>query len=146
MTQGITASDFSGITEKTAQTVGEHLYATYGITGIRGEAEAGYPTVLNVGLPILQKGLQQGLSLNDSGCCTLLHLIAATDDTNLIHRSDRNTQQKLRQEIAEWITATPFPSTESIVAMDQDFIDRNLSPGGSADLLAVTYFLHFLTS
>jgi holo-ACP synthase/triphosphoribosyl-dephospho-CoA synthase len=28
--------------------------------------------------------------------------------------------------------------------MDEDFIQRNLSPGGSADLLAMTYFLYLL--
>ncbi len=32
----------------------------------------------------------------------------------------------------------------SIVAMDQLFIDENISPGGAADLLAVTAMLHFL--
>jgi len=31
-----------------------------------------------------------------------------------------------------------------IEQLDQEFIQKNLSPGGSADLLAVTYFLHFL--
>ena len=28
--------------------------------------------------------------------------------------------------------------------LDRQFIEKNLSPGGSADLLAATYFLHFL--
>ena len=146
MVEGIVAADFAGVTEDNAKTVGEQLYAKYGIAGIRGEAEAGYPAVLEQGLPILQKGLSNGISLNDAGCCALLHLIAATDDTNLIHRSNRETQLQVRQEIAALLAETPFPSLEAIDQLDADFIQQNLSPGGSADLLAVTYFLQFLTA
>ena len=35
-----------------------------------------------------------------------------------------------------------MPSMAEIARLDNDFIARNLSPGGCADLLAVTYFLH----
>jgi triphosphoribosyl-dephospho-CoA synthetase len=31
---------------------------------------------------------------------------------------------------------------ESIEGLDQKYIQSNISPGGSADLLAVTYFLY----
>ena len=146
MTEGIIAADFAGVTKENAKTVGEVLYAKYGITGIRGEAEAGYPAVLEQGLPVLQKGLSMGLSLNDAGCCALLHLIAATDDTNLIHRSNRAMQLQVRKEIAALLADTPFPAMKTIGQLDEDFIRKNLSPGGSADLLAVTFFLHFLTA
>lgn len=144
MTRGLTAHDFAGITLENAKTVGERLYAQFGITGVRGQAEAGFPAVLEVGLPILRQGLSRGLSLNDAGCVTLLHLIAATDDTNLVSRSDRQTQLRVRQQLAEMLEKEPFPSLEVIEALDQEFIEKNLSPGGSADLLAVTYFLQFI--
>ena len=96
------------------------------------------------GLPVLKAGLKQGLSLNDAGCAALLHLLSSTDDTNLIHRSDRQTQLQLRQEIAALLEKDPYPTPDTIRALDQDFIRRNLSPGGSADLLAMCYFLLFL--
>jgi holo-ACP synthase/triphosphoribosyl-dephospho-CoA synthase len=35
----------------------------------------------------------------------------------------------------------PYPSMDVIKDLDQKFIAENLSPGGSADLLAMTYFL-----
>lgn len=142
MTAGITAQDFAGITEETAKTVGERLYVQYGITGIRGQAEVGFPAVCKTGLPVLKKGLQQGLSLNDSGCATLLHLLTAIDDTNLIHRSDRQTQLQVKERIHTLLTKDPYPSIAAIEALDREFIEKNLSPGGSADLLAMTYFLH----
>ena len=142
---GITAHDFAGITPENAKTAGEVIFARYGITGVRGQAEAGFPAVLQVGLPILQQGLAKGLSLNDAGCVALLHLIAATDDTNLIHRSDRQTQLEVKEQIARLLEDAPFPGMDTIAQLDKDFISRNLSPGGSADLLAITYFLYFLT-
>lgn len=145
MTKGIVDGDFAGITSENAKTAGEKLYAAYGITGVRGQAEAGFPAVADVGLPVFQKALDGGLSVNDAGAVTLLHLLAATDDTNLIHRSDRNTQLQIKAQIASMLQADPFPSMDAIEALDREFIQKNLSPGGSADLLAVTYFLYFLS-
>lgn len=145
MTKGIVAQDFAGITLKNAATAGERIYAQYGVTGVRGQAEAGFPAVTQVGIPVLKKGLSQGLSFNDAGCVTLLHLLAATDDTNLIHRSDRQTQLAVKAQVAALLKDTPYPSIAQIIELDTDFIRRNLSPGGSADLLAMTYFLYLLT-
>lgn len=36
----------------------------------------------------------------------------------------------------------PLPDRETICRLDEEFIRKNLSPGGCADLLAVTLFLH----
>lgn len=136
--------DFDGITPDTARTEGERLYAQYGITGVRGQAWEGFPAVRDVGLPVFRDGLKRGLHVNDAGCATLLHLIAATDDTNLIHRSDRETQLEVRKRIGELLSVTPYPALSVIEELDNEFIRRNLSPGGSADLLALTYFLYSL--
>ena len=144
MTKGITAKDLQGITPDSAKTAGQRLYAQYGITGVRGQAEAGFPAVLHTGLPVLEEGLRQGLSLNDAGCGTLLALMTAATDTNLIARSDRETQLAVTEEIAALLKDTPYPSRETLALLDAQFQEKNLSPGGSADLLAATYFLHFL--
>jgi len=144
MTAGVVAGDFAGVTEQNAKTVGETLYVRYGITGVRGQAEAGFPAVGTVGLPVLKRGLSQGLSLNDSACAALLHILATTDDTNLIHRSDRQTQLAVQKQVKSLLETDPFPAKEVIEALDQEFIEKNLSPGGSADLLALTLCLQFL--
>ena len=145
MTHGVVARDFAGVTLENAKTAGERIFAEYGITGVRGQAEAGFPAIAKTGLPILQQGLSQGLSLNDAGCVALLHLIAATDDTNLIHRSDRQTQLAVKEQIAAILRENPFPPMDVITELDQAFIEKNLSPGGSADLLAATYLVYFLS-
>ncbi|MBO5836884.1 MAG: triphosphoribosyl-dephospho-CoA synthase CitG [Oscillospiraceae bacterium] len=145
MTKGLVNNDFSHVTAESAATFGEKLYVQHGITGVRGQAEAGFPAVLNAGLPIFQKARAEGRSENDALCITLLHLITATDDTNLIHRSDLQTQQQIRQKIADLLKDNPFPEISVIQKLDMEFIEKNLSPGGSADLLALTYLLHTLT-
>ena len=143
MTKGIVAADFAGITKETARTAGERLYANYGITGIRGEAEKGFPALKHIGLPMLSKCLEKGLSLNDAGCVTLLHLMGATEDTNLIHRSDPKTAADIRQQVQDLLKENSMPQKAVLAELDRQFIEKNLSPGGSADLLAASYFLHF---
>ena len=144
MTEGLVKQDFGGIT--TPKTAGERLYVEHGITGIRGQAEQGFPAVLQVGLPVLQEGLKRGLSLNDAGCAVLLHLLAVTDDTNVINRSDLATLREIQSRLQTLLADDPYPDLSIIEELDKEFINRNLSPGGSADLLALTYFLHFLNS
>ena len=141
MTKGIVASDFAKITKSTAKTTGERLFAEYGITGVRGQAEAGFPAVKEIGFPIFQAALRRGLSHNDAGCVALLHMSAVTDDTNLIHRCSRPQQLALCQRLRQMLKEDPYPQTHSILALDREFIDRNLSPGGCADLLAMVFFL-----
>lgn len=144
MAEGLTARDLAGVTALDAATAGQRLYAQHGITGVRGQAEQGFPAILQVGLPVLEHGLQQGLSLNDAGCAALLHILAATDDTNMASRSDVATARAVSAELGALLAQTPYPSQEMLLALDRAFIERNLSPGGSADLLAATYFLHSL--
>lgn len=143
MTKGLTARDFADVTAENASTVGQKLYVQYGISGVRGQVEAGLPAVLHVGLPALQNGLAQGYDLNRAGCGALLAIIANSTDTNLIARSDRATQQAVATELKALLAETPYPDEAALCALDDRFIAANLSPGGSADLLALTYLLHF---
>ena len=144
MTAGVVEKDFAGITVETAKTAGERLYAKHGITGIRGQAEKGFPAVKDVGLPILKEGLKRELSLNDAGAVTLLHLLTVTEDTNIINRTDIGTNESVHLEMSALLQKDPFPDLDVIEALDDDFIRRNISPGGTADLLAACYFLFFL--
>ena len=140
MTRGLVEHDLHGL-ENTV-TAGEKQFAEHGITGIRGEAEAGFPSIMNISLPIFTEGLQNGLSKNDAGCAALLHLIAAIDDTTLIHRSDGAVAKRIRRHVRTILFSDKFPDKETIEELDDVFIEHGLSVGGAADLLAATYFLH----
>jgi holo-ACP synthase/triphosphoribosyl-dephospho-CoA synthase len=145
MTKGLVANDFAGVTEQTAKTAGERIFAQYGISGVRGQAEAGFPAVLHTGLPVLEEGLAAGLSMERAGCAALLSMLTATADTNLLARSDRQTAQKVSREVALLLAKNRYPDGQVLSALDEAFVEKNLSPGGTADLLSAVYFLHFLT-
>ncbi len=131
--------DFSHLTDP--KTAGEALYLSSGVRGIRGEAAAGLPSVRNIALPAYWEALDAGLSPNDAGAVTLLHLIANAEDTNLLKRGGR--------EGAAWAAEAakrllPWPEMAQVEQLDDAFIQKNLSPGGCADLLAAAYFINSL--
>ncbi len=128
---------------KDASTTGLRLYASQGITGARGEAMAGFPAVRHTALPQLRRYLAAGHSMNDALAFTLIHLIPIAQDTNLMKRAGSARFMRLQQEIRALISQGPL-SISTIQALDQQFIAENLSPGGSADLLAAAYFGHGL--
>ena len=144
MTKGLVSQDYANLPPETAKTAGQKLYLQYGITGVRGQAEAGFPAVLRIGLPKLEAGLAEGKTINDSGCAALLAMLAQTIDTNMIHRGSFEIQQEIMSRLSSLLEAEPFPSKETLEKLDEEFIEKNLSPGGTADLLAMVYMLHFL--
>lgn len=144
MTKGLVSKDYVNLTPETVKTAGQKLYLQYGITGVRGQAEAGFPAVLNVGLPKLEAALAAGKSINEAGCAALLAMLANTVDTNMIHRGGYELAKETAEEISALLEKEPFPSKETIETLNEEFVQKNLSPGGTADLLTMVYMLHFL--
>lgn len=136
--------DFSFL-DKEKKTHGEALFAAHGITGARGEAAAGFPSVRTIGLPVLRRELAADSSLNDAGVVVLLHLMAHLEDTNIISRGGIEVQSALQQELADLLKSGS--SREELLnaaaLLDERLIRQNISPGGCADLLALTLMLSF---
>lgn len=138
--------EYKEIRLSNAKTHGEKLYAQYGITGIRGEASSGFPHVLTHGLPKFHTALKITNSLNKAGLVTLLYYMAAMEDTNLIIRSDYETACHIQHALSDFLATADFEEQITILpALDAFFVSHNISPGGSADMLALTYFLYFLS-
>lgn len=130
-----------------ALTAGEKLYLEHGITGIRGEMAAGVPTLFDAGLPALKKAFAHNLSLNDALIQTLLAIMAHTQDTTILHRKDLTTLSRVQNDAQDILRSGGMFTTEGqkqIAALDRLYSANNISPGGSADLLAATYFLYKL--
>ena len=126
-------------------THGIGVYQKYGLTGVRGEAANGFPHARLYGLPILRRIVGEGYSLNDAGAAALLHLIAHVPDTNILHRSDKSTQEEISHAVTDFLHKDPSPEQMLNAArtLDRKCICRNISPGGCADLLAVSFMLFF---
>ena len=137
----------SGGGRSNAVTRGMAQYAKYGVTGVRGEAAAGFPSVRCWGLPVLEARLSAGDSLNDAGVAALLSLMAHVTDTNILSRSDMQTLEDMQTGLTAYLKDSALPAEELIALaneLDERLIASNLSPGGCADLLAITLALYYM--
>ena len=134
----------SGVTAEldgAADTAGERFYRDHGLRGIRGEAEDGFPSVWQAGLPALEQALAAGKTPEQAGCEALLALMSVCEDTALVHRVGFDGWQKVKRQAARLLQEGV--TQESLEQLDRDMIAHNASPGGSADLLALCWLLHF---
>jgi triphosphoribosyl-dephospho-CoA synthase CitG len=127
-------------------TSGLKQYMRYGTQGIRGEVAAAMPSVRLMALPQLEKYRKAGDTLNDAGCKALMFLMSVVDDSNVISRSNRVCGQLIQESLREYLARTDTIPLSAIKRLDELFIRWNLSPGGCADLLSITYFLYLLKS
>lgn len=146
MAAGLVARELKNL-DHAAMTAGEKLYYKYGITGIRGEVENGFPSVVNYGLPALEDAFNKGATINDALVHALIALMTVVEDSNVIWRTDYETLLEV-QRIAKDILNLGSVFTEkgrmAIAETERYFLQRRISPGGSADLLSVTITLYLL--
>ena len=129
----------SDLSLATGSTAGERLYLENGLSGIRGEVASGFSSVTKYALPVYESEIKKGASENDAGVLALVSLISVLDDTNMYHRGGKEGAE-FAKKYAKDLIEKGF-SIADVSKMDEEFIHRNLSSGGAADLLAVTIFL-----
>lgn len=124
---------------------GDGARRRFGAGGARLEAAQGFPSVYEVGLPALRRGAR-GVP-NDAEAARVeacFALIAALEDTNLLHRGGSAGLQFARQTAQAFLDEGGVCEAgwrERARRVHESFVDRWLSPGGSADLLAMTLFV-----
>lgn len=126
------------------ETAGQRLFRQSGLTGARGEAEAGYPLVLTRALPHYHSKLAQGTNPELALLDTLLVLMAHNGDTNVASRGGSaglSWLQQCAQKLPRNGGIQQPEDLDHLYDFDAACITRNLSPGGSADLLIITWFL-----
>lgn len=142
MCRGLVAREMGAAVPLTA---GVSAFRTHGFAGARGEAEAGYPLVRGAALPALRGALARGAGRDEALLIALLALLERAGDTNLLARGGAPAIAYVRAAAAAAPRdAGPAALIEGLTALDRAFIARRLSPGGTADLLALTWFLHRL--
>lgn len=121
----------------TAGTHGNDAVNAHRVMGALDLAKAGYEQLFNGWLPAYRADLACDVS---TACHRLLLLIMSQlDDTNVIHRVGYDQAQQVKQEAQALLDGY---NTASMEALNRDYIARNVSPGGSADMVALTIFIH----
>lgn len=146
MTEGIVKRELINLSKKEEElSYGEKLYREHGIKGIRGEVEEGIPIVFEYSLKLYEEC--KDMTVNDRLIHTLIGIMQFSEDTNVLHRHDFDTLNYVKECSKKAMKLGGMHSEEgrkAIEKMNEDFIKKNISPGGSADLLAVTVFLHLV--
>ncbi len=144
MTYDIIESDFIKIDRNNPKTNGEKLYVKYNDKGIRGEVQNAFPSIRNYSFNEMKRLKKTYKDENAINLQTLLYLISNVRDTNVLSRGTQEDLIYLMNEAKKlYDKESPFTNEgiEKIKELNKECIRRNISPGGSADLLAVTIFL-----
>lgn len=121
-------------------TNGIRVVQKYGVNGAKAEAQLAFPHVRKYSLPMLKKTIEK-FDYEIAKLYSFLALMANLDDTCLLHRGGMDGLTYAKQ------CAVNVLKTEDLLQLhtiNKSFIERNLSPGGSADLLATTIYLYKL--
>lgn len=84
---------------------------------------------------------KQTNSLNDAGAFALIDSIAKIEDSNLLRRGGAEGLEFAKRRAKEISALPENMRLEAIQIFDDEMINMNLSPGGSADMLALAYLL-----
>ena len=126
---------------------GEAVLHRDGTGGVRSAAAKGFPVLRNVALPLLRQYEAEGQAAEASALNVLLHLILHVSDTNVLYRGGKDALLTLRADCRNILShggAFTPEGTDLLYELKETCKQRNVSPGGAADLLSAALFLHRL--
>lgn len=131
------------VTER-SQTHGQQNLARYGSLGVRGEAAAGYPSVMELAVPVLESGRAAGYDWNLVKLQALFWLMSRVEDGNVLSRTGREGLETVRRIAGEFLQnggAYQPDALKKLETLDREFTECNYSNGGCADLLSAGIFM-----
>lgn len=139
--QTITAGELQrGIIElskqipRTDNTHGAEVREKYGIKGALDMAQEGYSPLFNDWLPYYKRCHSDEYA----DIKLLLRIITTLYDNNIYYRRGEALAEEVRHHATELLEDF---SIEKTMEMNEWMIKENLSPGGSADMMALTFFI-----
>ncbi|MBP1880905.1 triphosphoribosyl-dephospho-CoA synthase MdcB [Agrobacterium rubi] len=126
---------------------GSRALARHGGDGARQQAAGGYAVLRDVALPAFRDALALGASRNSAALQTFFAIMSVLNDTNILHRTGRDGLDYVQGQARTFLSAGGvFAADHLATATDlhHAFCARRISPGGAADLLSCTIFLHYL--
>ena len=131
----IMEQDFLRMDQKEPESHGEKLYRKYGIRGVRGQAMDGFPELKEA----LACGRREYPDRNTRNLHILLSVMKNLDDTNILSRGTMEDMKYVRQASGELLEKGI--TMQALQGMNEEFVRRNISPGGAADMLAAGILL-----
>lgn len=125
--------------KRAPQSHGERVYAQRGVLGARGEAAAGFPTAARAQEAL--RDFRRVLPEEEARLMALLTVMGELTDTNLLHRGGEEGLRFVQQGARHILSLPLGQRLNALCAFDDACIARDLSPGGSADMLALALFL-----
>ena len=119
----------------TQGTHGSRAVSQYQAKGALAMAREGYEQLFSDWQPFLRNLKQQGDPYAHHK--TLLRIMSQLDDTNILHRCGAEVASRVKAEAADMLAHF---STDALDDMNRRYSAENISPGGSADMLALTIF------
>jgi len=126
---------------------GNKVFDRFAAGGARIEAASGFPSVYQIGLPVLRSLLQEGHDRETALIGTLMKLMEHLPDTNLLWRGGEQGLDFVRRGAADFNRSGGVTSSHwrpRLIALHRALVACNLSPGGSADMVAATWVAHRL--
>ncbi|MDM8190030.1 triphosphoribosyl-dephospho-CoA synthase [Pseudomonas koreensis] len=123
---------------------GAQVAQRYGARGAREEAQLGFPSVLQRGLPQLHKSRASGHGEQNARLDALLAIMTELADTCVLYRAGEPGLQAMQsgaQAVLDAGGSASLSGRRRLHELDQQLIELNASPGGAADLLAATLLL-----
>ena len=128
----------------TSTTHGTEVFKKYGLkgAGARYQAQFGFPVVFDKVLPFLLINLNDKTLLNKTKTdkvlkSALVIIIKNLDDTNVMYRKGIKIAEELKAFADDVIKGK-----KSYSGLCNYCIDKNISPGGAADMLAISFFTY----
>ena len=129
------------------RTHGEQAVKQYGVKGAREMALEGYKDLWTNWLPYYRSLRGQASSCPEQQ--TLLRIMSTLDDTCVIHRVGYERAQEVKREAADVLMAEEkyFSSAgNNLQDLCVRYAAEGISPGGAADMLALTILIDSLTN
>ncbi|WP_201592860.1 triphosphoribosyl-dephospho-CoA synthase MdcB [Psychrobacter fozii] len=124
---------------------GQKMFKKYGITGAIEMVSNGFEIILTDVLPCFYDTIYSTRDFEKASMQSLMTLISVLSDTNIVWRGgikDLENAQVLAKQFLQAGGVHQSDWRQKVSNINQYFIHNNLSPGGSADLLAVTIFFY----
>jgi len=151
LTQAALSQHIAAVAQRFARQSDSHggqATATYHVAGALDMAREGYRDLFESWLGYYRECIaERHDEAEQARVLLLLRIMAELDDTNVIYRTGslqglRDVQQQARTVLDGCQQQDASQVAKAVSALNEQYVERNISPGGSADMMALTLLVY----